>query len=181
MGFLKSTAGKIILGLAVLFMLFLALLGGAWVWFMRSPRYALWKMSGAAESGNYEEFSKYIDMESILENAMDDALAEETAEMDDETRQLTEAYLDTMMPGLVEEAESSMKESIEDGDYNEDVFSFTLINVFTEADVSMDGDIANVTVLDEDGNEQSFKMQKSDGTWQIYELDLESLGADAAM
>ena len=86
-----------------------SLLLGAWLWyhfiFVRTPLYALNRLTSAIEKRDAETALKYIDMDRVIGNMYDeltDDMLRYDAALTDETREQYGAFYDTIKPQLVD-------------------------------------------------------------------------------
>jgi hypothetical protein len=144
-------------------MVVILLLGVLTIIFYRSPRYSLLMISNAVTNRDYDKFSKYVDMDSIVDNTIEDSM-EETDEDDifaDWTTFLTTSLKETL--------EASIKTSIENGEIESGWMSeITFTDVLFNYKSVKNGKIVDIT-LDKDSPIE-ISMRQNGSHWEIIKL-----------
>ncbi|HUV46852.1 MAG TPA: DUF4352 domain-containing protein [Candidatus Bathyarchaeia archaeon] len=144
-----------------------------------SPQFSMYKMSKAVRQHNYEEFSKYFDMDSVVNNIIDKAFKEtEEESTDNELGELgkgfAEGLLIMMKPALKEEFKNQLKEQVETGSFGENYQTKNTLKAFTMTRVKKEGHIAQIEITNENGEKFNFKMRKKDDYWQVFDMDFDT-------
>jgi len=136
-------------------------------------------MYQAIEAHDYETFSKYVDVDSVIDNMLDKALEESKEEepAGDEWYELGKSFAEglimMMKPRLKEEAKTEMKRQIESGEFKKEYKPQNIVKAFTKIKVQKEGKVANVTLTKEDNETLSIKMRKKDSYWQVFDMEFD--------
>ncbi|MHB9002654.1 MAG: DUF2939 domain-containing protein [Coriobacteriia bacterium] len=101
----------------ILIAVFLLAVLGAGLWwysFVRSPAYSVGRIAHAVETRDWAEFETYVDVDSVVSYAADDAL-ENLVDPDSQLGQLAAKVGDSLKPALVEQGTKILREAIESG------------------------------------------------------------------
>lgn len=157
------------------------LVGGfiGWSYIKSSPQFSLYKMYQAIEAHDYESFTKYVDVDSVIDNMLDKALEESKQEepVGDEWYELGKSFAEglimMMKPRLKEEANAEMRRQIESGEFKKEYKPQNIVKAFTKIRVQKEGKVANMTLTKEDDETLSLKMRKKDGYWQVFDMEFD--------
>ncbi len=136
-------------------------------------------MYKAVEAHDYETFTKYADVDSVVDNMLDKILEESKQEepAGDEWYELGKSFAEglimMMKPRLKEEAKSEMRRQIESGEFKKEYKPQNIVKAFTKIRVQKEGKVANVTLTKEDDETFSLKMRKKDGYWQVFDMEFD--------
>lgn len=137
-------------------------------------------MYKAVEAHDYETFTRYVDVDSVIDNVVDKALkeTEEEASVEGDVwaefgKSLAEGFIALMKPRLKEEAKSQIRKQIESGEFKKNYQPKNLVNAITKIKVKKEGKVADVVLMNEENKELSLKMRKMDRYWQVFDMDFE--------
>ncbi len=95
---------------------------GGYMYYKRTPAYSLQLIQDSVKDHNWEQFSRHVDTKSLADSAFDDiieiSLAEDTT-MDAQTKALASNFAKLLKPTLTSLIESSVKEYVETGEFND--------------------------------------------------------------
>lgn len=180
MSFLKSK--KIILPVFLFIFIIIGL--ASWQYIIRTPQYSIFQMYRAVSKHDYERFSKYVDVEGVVDKLVDKAIDEAFAETEEETKSedswyqmgyelgasLAEGLIMSWKPKLKEELVKQFREEVEKGSFRDDYKPANISEAYKFAQVEREGKVARVT-LTKEGEEMKLMMRSVDNYWQIFEMD----------
>lgn len=166
---------KIVLGLIVI--------GGfiGWNYIKSTQQFSLYKTAKAVEAHDYETFTKYFDIDSVVDNVLDKAfksVEEQVGESSDDVwyelgKSFAEGLVMTMKPAIKEQLRADIKREIEAGSFWEDYRPANVIKAFTKVRVQKEGKVATVTLTTNKGEPFSLKMRQKEGYWQIFDFAMD--------
>lgn len=109
----KGRTVAIVVALALL----LAAVGGgvAWVSYTRSPGHSLALLTQAAQGKDWDGVQKYVDVDSVVSQAVDAAVARNLGDDTVGLGALAAGLTQAMKPTLVQQAKDSLRKSVEQG------------------------------------------------------------------
>lgn len=127
--------------------------------FYTGPRYSIIRIGQTIEKRDYEEFSKYVDVDSIIDNMMNDMPEDELG-------------LSALFSGTIKDTlESSLKTSVENGDFADGwINEMTIITLFTDTKIERNGKVADITIQKGDSS-WGFSMRDAGSYWQIIKFE----------
>lgn len=125
------------------------------------PVGAVESLADAACDGNYEEFSKYINEEELINRTMDTIMKSKGLEGNDQAKQMMES----MKPRMQEQWEAQMKKTLTDSKGGPDCDSEVEL-------VSEEGDTAKVSIVNGNEEKQTLELAKNaEGQWEVVFFD----------
>ena len=179
----KSSGSKLLIVLLIVLGVILVAVVGAFMYAKSTPQYSLYKMDQAVKSKDYETFSKYFNVDAVIDDLLDKALEASKQEIaktypsGSQESEVAQKYakdlLDKLAPQMKKQAKEEIKKQVESGKFIEDYSQPNIINAFTNTKVKMEGNDAVVTVTDpKTKNSVSFRMRKKASYWEIYKIDM---------
>lgn len=137
------------------------------VYFKTTPYYSLLQIRKATQQRDYPLFEKYVDVDSVIDNAFVDSM--------DDTNTEDAGMFAGLLSGLIESAKNTAKTefrtAIEGGDSADSLYSeMTLINLLTKLEIEKHGKTADI-ILEIDSRKLSASMRNESGTWRIFKID----------
>ncbi|PJE67834.1 hypothetical protein COU95_00330 [Candidatus Shapirobacteria bacterium CG10_big_fil_rev_8_21_14_0_10_40_9] len=170
--------------LPLIVLLPVALIAGlfGWNYVKSSPQYSVYKMYKAVEAHDYETFTKYVDIDSLVSSLVDKALEETKQKQAQETKgsewaqlgqSFAEGLIALMKPTLKEQIKEAIKKEIEQGNFKKDYKPANAFKAITQIKVQRDGKIAKITLTNEKKGTLSLRMRQKEGYWQIFDMDFD--------
>ena len=160
-----------------------------WLYVKGTPQYSLYLAGQAVEDRNYAEFTRYVDVDQVVDTAMDEGLAQAEREQaklpsapGDEAfaelgQELAASMIKALKPTLIAETKKQIRKEVEAGTFEKDIQSESIWESWQKVrSVVRHGDTADVVVRGDDGKDVKMKMRKTGGHWQVYELPIETQG-----
>ena len=137
------------------------------VYFKTTPYYSLLQIRRATLQRDYPLFEKYVDVDSVIDNAFVDSM--------DDTNTEDAGMFAGLLSGLIESAKNTAKTefkiAIEGGDSVDSLYSeMTLVNLLTKLDIEKHGKTADI-ILEINNRKLSASMRNESGTWRIFKID----------
>lgn len=153
----------------------------SWNYIRTSPQYSLYQMYRAIEARDYEKVTKYVDVDSVVDNTVNQILEETKEETQaDESdpwaafgQSLAEGFIMAFKPQLKEEAKNTIRNQIESGEFKKDYKPGNLAKAYTKINVEREGKVARVTINSEEKEPLKLKMRQKENYWQVFELEFE--------
>ncbi len=176
---MRTNPHLFVLGILALF----ALVGiSGWSYSKTTPQFSLYKMIRAVKSHDYETFTKYFDVDSVVDNVIAKALEStrskgveesEGSEWEELGKDFAEGLITMMKPALKERFKEEIKRGVETGGFREDLQTVGLIGIFTRTTVQREGKVAKVALRKKDDEQLSMMMRNKDGYWQVFDFDMD--------
>lgn len=164
---------KIGIVVAVLFAITLCVAGVFHFWLPKTPEFALYKTAVALKNHNYEEFEEFVDIESVVNNFVDESVASVRKEViksgDSPTfaDNFAEGLLHMMKPALVSAAKAQVKLTVEKGLHEKGLeVKFDKPDLFDIAFKQKYGDIA-IKKLASTDKKATFRLSREKQTLDI--------------
>ncbi len=147
-----------------------------------TPQYSLYKMYQSVKNHDYGTFSKFVDVDTLVENLVDKSIEESKKEQEqkgstDEWEQLGNSFAEglvaLMRPSLTAAIKSGIQKNIESGDFKLDYQPKDIFKVLTDIKIKKNGKTATITVNGKDNKPFTFKMRQKDDYWQVFNMDLD--------
>lgn len=149
-----------------------------------TPQYSLYKMAEAVKKKDYTTFSKYFNVDSVVDDLLDKALEEakknmlQQAEESSEDTKAAQEYFEflavEMRTQMKEQAKAEIKKSVEEGRFYEDYKEASMISIFLNTKFQVKGTEADVILVNREKNQSlPLKMRKKNGYWEIYKIDID--------
>lgn len=173
---------KLLIGLPAL----LIILGlFVWIYVRSTPQYSLFLTSSAIRAHDYKTFTKYVDIDTVVSNVIDDALAQSAKEQakapqGDQWYQLGQSFaqglITAMKPTLIQKAKDEVQKEVETGTFKNNYSSNNLVVQFFAIKVKQDGKVADVTIPANNPKNKPLvvKMRQTNGYWQIFNMALDT-------
>ena len=156
-----------------------------WLYVRSTPQYSLYLISNSVKAHDYKTFTKYVDINTVVSNVIDNALAESAKEeakapQGDQWYQLGQAFaqglITAMKPTLIQKAKDEVQKEVETGTFKNNYSSTNLVVQFFAIKVKQDGKVANVTIPANNPKNQplTVKMRQTNGYWQIFDMALDT-------
>lgn len=175
---------KVILIISAFILLIILMTGGWFLYYTKTPTYSLGIIKTAIEQHDLETFKEHVDIDTLLNNAIDDLIANDD---DIGKNALANGVIKTFKPNMIEEFKKEIYASVEDTSINqksskntsEAVKDSPLLKKKTFigfGNTSKDGKVATVEIKVNDeaiGDEFTFLInmrEKKDGTWQVIKV-----------
>lgn len=159
-----------------------------WGFIKTTPQYSIYQLYKSAENHDYDRFSKYIDVDGVVNDIVDSAFDSAMEKTDDEVsesnnsfyqmgyelgQQLAQSWFMSMKPQIKEELKNDIRESVEEGTFKEDYKTASLFLAFKNLKVEKDGKVADVTIKKPESSDKlKLKMRQKDKYWEIFKMDL---------
>lgn len=174
-----SKRGKWWIWFLVIVVVFLGVIGGLLFYIIGTPQYSLYKMYQAVLNKDYEEFSKYFNLDSVIGDLFEKTIEQQKKQYSSlyskEQLAQVEAMIRAQFETYKKQVKDQVKKEIEEGNFtlvkkNEKA---SLIKLFKETEIKElpTGDV-RVKTKNENGKEVTFLMRKKDGYWEIYKFDM---------
>lgn len=171
-------SGVVIIGI-------LGLSFGAYAYIKSTPQYSLYETYLAIKNRNYDSFSKYVDVNSVIDNTIDKLLSQQnnpTNPNDKTAQELTKGIVQLFRGTIKDAATREIQKSIEQGSLIQpNQVGSSSPNILLNADIKRNGSIATVSLFLENGKQVSLQMRWKGSYWQIFNADLDSLGIGTNM
>ncbi len=156
-----------------------ALLVGGGLWwrsFTRSPAYSLGQLAKAVDNKDWDGVQKYVDIEALVNQVVDTALAQSIQDDDTGFGALAAGFAQSLKPSLVQQAKEAFREGVEqDGGSSEGAPFAGYFSAKKVKSVTYIGDEALVTVeVPDDGGEDfelKLKMKRVDDFWRVVGIE----------
>ena len=164
---------------------------GVWLYIKGTPQYSLYLAGQAVENRDYAEFTKYVDIDAVVNTAVDQAVAKTKKQQIDRTaipadddfdrlgRRFTDSFTKTLEPALAAEIKREVRQQVESGTFLQRIHSDSVIDTYGKIrSIDRKGDTAYVTVVDDSGYDFTIKLRRDGDHWRIYELPFETRVAE---
>jgi hypothetical protein len=153
-----------------------------WMYIKGTPQYSLYKMAKAVEKKDYTTFSKYFNVDAVIDDLLDKAIVESQKTMESqlaassaEEKKLAQQYFENlinqMRTQMKEKAKADIKKQVEGGNFYAD-YRGAIISVFLNTKVKISGNEADVTLINNKTKQTlPLKMRKKAGYWEIYKIN----------
>jgi len=175
---------KVILIISAFILLIILMTGGWFLYYTKTPTYSLGIIKTAIEQHDLETFKEHVDIDTLLNNAIDDLIANDD---DIGKNALANGVIKTFKPNMIEEFKKEIYASVEDTSINQKTSKNTSEAVKDSpllkkktfigfGNTSKDGKVATVEIKVNDeaiGEEFTFLInmrEKKDGTWQVIKV-----------
>ncbi|MEM0330727.1 MAG: DUF2939 domain-containing protein [Archaeoglobaceae archaeon] len=145
--------------------------------FIQSPVYSLSLASKAATNGDCESFQKYVDVDSLASQLIDEvtdiALQESQQEVGEFGEALLEGIVELAKPELLNKLKKDMRNYIESREFKkaDRIPLFILaIKTLRIAKVQVSGKVARVAI-ERSNVRVIYKLRKKSGYWQLVSID----------
>jgi len=161
-----------------------------WRYFRSTPQFSLYQMLKAVEAHDYETFTQYFDVDSVVDNVIskeikkveeEQGVAEEV--WDKLGKSFAKGLVMIVKPMLKEEVKAEIKRQIEKGDFGDAYQSpKNIVDAFAKfrkIKVQKEGKIAKVELSLKEPlalpikGPLCFKMRQKDNYWQIFDIDFD--------
>lgn len=166
---------KLSIGILVALLLIVLL---SWRYILSTPQYSLYQLYNAVKVHDYQTFTKYADVDSVVGNVIDKVMAQngETANSQGNGwDQLAQGLVLSMKPTLVQTAKNEIKKQVEQGSFQTNYKPNDFLKGFFAIKVKQDGKVADVTLPSQNSKDKplSLKMRQLDGYWQIFDMNID--------
>ena len=164
---------------------------GVWLYIKGTPQYSLYLAGQAVENRDYAEFTKYMDIDAVVNTAVDQAVAKTKKQQLDRTgipadddfdrlgRRFTDGFTKTLEPALAAEIKREIRQQVESGTFLQRIHSDSVIDTYGKIrSIDQKGDTAYVTVVGSSGYDFTIKLRRDRDHWRIYELPFETRVAE---
>jgi hypothetical protein len=158
-----------------------------WLYIKGTPQYSLYLTGQALKHRDYAAFTKYVDIDAVVDTAVNQAIAKTKKQQIDRTaipadddfdrlgQRFTDDFTKTLRPKLLAEIKREVRTQVESGTFPQRIHSDSVIDTYHKIrSIRREGDKANVTVVGDSGYDFTIKMRKAGGHWRIYELPFET-------
>lgn len=163
------TMKKIIISVIALVLV----LGGAFYYFVGTPKYSLYQLKKAITNHDSTTFNKYVDVDRVTGNLIETASKDFDEEMKKQYNpfgSFGKGLLDAMLPALKEQMKSGINKGIEEISSDKDN---KLVSVKVQ-DVIMEGKSAKVTLINSNNEPIKVSMiQTPERYWKIVSIDFD--------
>ena len=159
----------------------IAILSGLFLYLKSTPQYSLFRMYWSVKQRDYTTFSKFVDIDSVVNNLVDKVIENEkqqnlnnsTDEWASLGNSFAEGLITLMKPTLTSEIKSGIQKGVESGDFDTKYQPKEMIGILRNIKVKRDGKVATVTINNKDNKPFNFKMRKLNGYWQVFSTDID--------
>lgn len=174
---------KIKLRFLLFFIPLVVLLG--WFYIHSTPQYSLYQIRRAIISHDYEMFSKYVDIDSLVDSLIAQSLASQKSQVNQKEENewekmgsiVAQGLVSVMKPALKEQVKAVIKKQVESGESEEKKFlqANKPIEAFTKVQVRREGKIAKVTFPNPDGDmtDTQMVMRQKESYWQLIDMNFD--------
>lgn len=165
---------KLTLPLFFIFIFFCAYF--SWTYVRTTPQYSLFMAYRAVGSRDYEAFTKYVDVDKIIDTYVTQKFKIEEGEKrpDNFLLQLGNKLISTlrrnMQPTAVNATKVIVKKGVESGTLFSLYKPHTVFAMLITAKVIQDNDDVRVELVEKDKQIITLKMRKIQDHWQVYEV-----------
>lgn len=146
----KLVTGTILASLLVIFS----------VMVVQSPQYSVYQMYAAAHNRDYAKFSKYMDVDGVVDNLTADASKSQGS-----GSELTATFVQALLPGIKSSLKTSIKQTVEKGEYDKPNSNLSPWSVYQKAKVTRHGNTADIKMGD-----VTMTARKQGWHWQVFTL-----------
>lgn len=161
----------------------------AWNYIVTTPAYSFFQIYSAIKAKDYNSFTKYADVDSIVTSVVNKVMDKAQADMEktsdqsglgDWGKSFGEGLIAMMKPAIISQAKAAIKKGVESGvllNADKNAKNASLLVLLSKTKVTKDGENVDVTYIGDDKKPVTFKMrQTKDKYWQIYDMDLDLSG-----
>jgi len=152
--------------------------GLAWVNYTRSPAYSLVMLAGAVQNKDWDGVQKYVDVEAVVGQAVDAAIAKTPGGETGGLGALGVELAPSMKPALVQQAKDALRAAVEQGAVGSGEIQGVLVSVLVARQVksvTYSGDEALVTVEVPRKSGAPFElrltMKRVDDSWRVVAVE----------
>ena len=152
--------------------IFVLVISGAYAYIRTTPRYSLYQLRSALENHDPESALLFIDIDSIVDNLLRDALQKQDVSPKNQWEQagsdLGKGLVLMMAPAMKESLKSQFKSAIASTDDKIDLQKIKSVGLW-DADIAVNGGSA-VLMINNKGITKFRMIKASNGYWKISEI-----------